>query len=181
MRPALPYLAALAALLIAAASSATDQQTPSSAPAAAVAPMPAAWVTDGLVDVHAAVAKSAGRFFAVVSNDARTRVQFLEGGPVLRAFSHTTGERGVLRPHALSSSRAETDKFLGVALFAGRQRFTSTGGANVYGLEGGAAIRLLKQIDFTARYRMLSYDGSELLSELQPEVGAPLFGFALKF
>ena len=181
MRPALTYLSAVAVLLIVAASSAADQQTPSSSPAAAAAPMPAEWIPEGLVDVHAAVAKSASRFFVVVRNNARTRVQLLKGGPVLRAFSRTTGDRGVLRPYALSSARAETDKFLGVALFAGRQRFTSTGGASVYGLEGGAAIQLLKQIDFTARYRMLSYDGSELLSELHPETGAPLFGFALKF
>ena len=179
MHPTLTHLAAVAALLIAAASSATDQQAPSSSPAGAVAPMPAEWVPAALADVHAAAAQSG--FFRVVHKNARTWVQLLEGGPVLKAFSRRTGDRGVLRPHALSSSRAETDKFLGVALFAGRQRFTSTGGASVYGLEGGAAIRLLKQIDFTARYRMLSYDGRDLLSELRPEVSAPLFGFALKF
>lgn len=174
----LRYVIALAVLLIATASSAADPQDlfPPT-----VEPMPAEWVPEGLVDVHAAVANSRGRFFVVVRNEARTRVQFLEGGPALQAFSLTTGERGVLRPNALSAARAETDKFLGVALFAGRQQFTSMGGANVFGLEGGAALRILKQIDLTARYRMLSYDGRDVLSELQPEIGAPLLGFALRF
>ena len=109
-------------------------------------------------------------------------IDLRDEGPNLRAILSRTGDRGALRPHALSTARAETDSFLGVALFAGRDMYTSSEGAEVYGLEGGAAIRLLEQIDFTARYRMLSYDGLTAISAPgESEVSAPLFGFALRF
>ena len=153
-------------------------------------PLPSAsgWVPIGLADVHDAVAKSGGSLFLVVRDAVDTAayltypvIDLSEGRPSLHAYQLTTGDRGALRPNALSSVRAETDAFLGIALFAGREQYTSSGGASVYGVEGGAAIQLLDRLALTARYRMIGYDGPNPLAEIDSEISAPLFGFRVKF
>ena len=149
----------------------------------------ALWIPEALRNVHVAVAKGSGKLFVVVRDVVDTAaavtypvIDLHQPGPSLHAILRSTGERGALRPHALSTARAQTDPFLGIALFAGRDKYTSAGGAEVFGLEGGAAIRVLEQVDFTARYRMLSYDGLMAISAPgESEVSAPLFGFALRF
>ena len=175
MSRTLPTVAVLVALLLAGPSTADEPAT--------------LWIPESLRDIHVAVAKSGGRLFVVVRDVVDTAaavtypvIDLRKEGPSLRAILRSTGDRGALRPHALSIARAETDSFLGVALFAGRDKYTSAGGAEVYGLEGGATIRVLEQVDFTARYRMLSYDGLTAISAPdESEVSAPLFGFSLRF
>jgi len=178
MNPALRCLAALAALLLA-SSAVADEPLPSAT----------GWVPVGLANVHDAIAKSGDALFMILRDAADTAaivtypvIELSERGAGLRAFRLRSGERGALRPVALSSMRAETDTYLGIALFAGREEYTSSGGAaSVYGVEGGAAIQLLEQLDLTARYRMLGYDDRNPIAEIDSEISAPLFGFKVKF
>ena len=96
---------------------------------------------------------------------------------VLRA---DVGERGV-HPIAHRTTRARTSPFHGICLFASRESFTSSSGSSLYGLEGGAAIRILEQMDLTARFRMLGHDSNDVLLDLDSEIAAPLFGVSFRF
>jgi hypothetical protein len=173
-----PRLLAVLAALLLAGSALADEPLPSAS----------GWVPAALADVHDVIAKGSGALFLVVRGAVDTAafvsypvIDLSEGGAGLRAFRLTTGDRGALRPMALSSMRAETDPYLGIALFAGREQYTSSGGASIYGLEGGAALQLLEKLDLTARYRMLGYDDRNPLAEIDSEISAPLFGFKVKF
>jgi hypothetical protein len=146
------------------------------------------WLPGTLGDVQEAIAKGSGVLFVAVQRAVDTAafvsypvIDLGEDASGVRAFRLSTGDRGALRPMALSTLRAETDPYLGIALFAGREQYTSSGGASVYGFEGGAALQLLEKLDLTARYRMLGYDDRNPLAEIDSEISAPLFGFKVKF
>ena len=177
MSPAPRLIAVLTALFLA-SSALADEPLPSTT----------GWVPAGLADVHDAIAKGGDAFFLVLRDAVGTAalisypvIDLSEGGPGLRAFWLSSGDRGALRPMALSTMRAETDTYLGVALFAGRERYTSSGGESVYGLEGGATLQLLERFDLTARYRMIGYDDRNPIAEIDSEISAPLIGFKVKF
>ena len=173
-----PRLAALLAALLLASSAHADPPLPSTT----------GWVPSGLANIHDAIAMSRNTLILVIRDVVETAalvtypmIDLSAGGPSLQAFRLTSGDRGALRPNALSSIRAETSSFLGIALFAGREQYTSSGGASIYGVEGGAAIQLMEQLDLTARYRMLGYNDRNPIAEIDSEISAPLFGFKVKF
>ncbi len=94
------------------------------------------------------------------------------------AVERVAGMRGA-RPHAHQATYARTAFTQRVELFAERQLFVMAEGTTLYGLEGGAALRLREDLDLTARYRVLGH--SSLFDGLDSEISAPLLGVALRF
>ena len=134
-----------------------------------------------MVRLFAAVGATALLALATAAAAADGPLPVEARGSFFEVRNADVGERG-LHPITHSATRARTSPLLGISLFAGREIFTSSAGANLYGLEGGAAIRIFERLDFTARYRMLGHDSSNpLFIDLDCDISAPLFGIAVKF
>ena len=88
------------------------------------------------------------------------------------------GTRGGYPAHLLATSAAAPIRH-NVSLFAQRERYSTAQGSEVFGFESGAALRVSRHVDLTARYRILDHES--IADDRDSEMSAPLLGVAFRF